>query len=477
MTLSQSLKTKLFDELKLDPQGRFFVGFSGGVDSTVLLHAMVQLRQQCGFSLTALHVSHNLQLESAEWARHCEHFCDNFEVEYKQTSLSLASAAEEGARDARYHWFSEQVDDGDVLLTAHHQQDRAETLLFNLMRGAGSTGLSSLRAIRPFYTATYSATDAAKLVRPFLDVSKAEIIDYAKENALQWVEDPSNQRDDYARNDIRHNVIPALVTFRRDAINNIARAAENLERENALLNEVAIADLANVRQQAQHLMDLSYALCINDLVQLSPARQANALRVWLHGLQLHTPSQRFMATLMLAISKREPPSSTAILQEGGYQFRFYRGYLFVMPAFHSTEQQSTEQQSGKQKSTEQQSEKQQETQDREQVFAPLVWPNAEQPLCLYGQHLRLTASSKLTALVSSNPEATLRLVTRNEVQNPKASAGHSLNLKKWLQQADVPPWRRQALPLLVLSDMGSDLMLTPIDQSLSNDWVALQITL
>lgn len=435
MTFASAISNELFEELKLDPKGCYFVAFSGGIDSTVLLHSMVQLQRHFGFSLTALHVSHNLQVESSQWAQHCEKFCETLQVNFKQTSLNLDSSSEDSARSARYQWFSEQVDRGAVLMTAHHQQDRAETFLFNLMRGAGSTGLSSLRAKRTFYGAT--------LVRPMLRLSLTEIVAYAKQHSLQWVEDPSNQSDDYSRNNIRHNVIPALESFRIDAIQNIARAAANLEQENGLLSEIAICDLVDVREQSVHLMDQSNALCVDDLMHLSPARQANLLRFWLHSLKLHSPSKRFLAKLMLAIS--EPPTSTAVLQEGGCQFRFYRGFMYVMQA-----------------------------NALDQAFTPIVWQNPEQPVDLYQNKLRLGATSKLRELVLSNSQAKLHLVAKSEVLNPKALQGHSLNLKKWMQEIGVPPWRRQALPLLTLSKSQNDVVLAPVDQYLENDWVSIE---
>jgi len=425
---------ELFGELNLDPKSRYYVAFSGGVDSTVLLHLMSELRNNHGFELTALHVSHNLQAESAAWLEHCLRVCDTLDVPLIHTSLNLDSDSEATSRDARYQWFSEQVPFDSILMTAHHQQDRAETFLFNLMRGAGSTGLSSLRAKRPFF--------GSKLVRPLLNVSQSEILDYANQVGLSWVEDPSNSDQRYSRNEIRHQVLPALETFRADAVQNIARAAANLEQENGLLREVAICDLVDVREYSIHPLDHSHALCVDDLGHLTVGRQANLVRFWLQSLKLHTPSRRFLAKLLQAISK--PPASTAVLQEGGRQFRFYKGFMYVMPA-------------------------QQEQQD----FCSVSWQNLEKPLGLFENRLQVGSTQKLRELIFSNSKANLRLVTKPEVSNPKALQGHSLNLKKWMQEIGVPPWRRQALPLLTMSQAESDVVLAPVDQQLHTDWVSL----
>ncbi len=433
--LAGIIAAELFTALKLNSKAHYYVAYSGGVDSSVLLHCMTRLRSHYGFELTALHVSHNLQAESVAWAEHCTRVCEQLDVTCKQTALNLDSSAEASARTARYHWFSEQVEPGAVLMTAHHQQDRAETLLFNLMRGAGSTGLSSLRAKRAFQGAT--------LVRPMLGQTLSQIIDYAKRYRLQWVEDPSNDDQAYSRNEIRHQVIPSLEAFRSDAIQNIARAAANLEQENGLLRESAICDLVEVSEHPKHPLDQSHALCVAEISHLSPARQANLLRFWLRSLDLHSPSRRFLATLMLAID--EPPTSTAVLQEGGQQFRFYKGFMYVMPA-----------------------------REPEPPFTTVDWSNLEQPIGLFHNKLRVDSTQKLRELVLHERAANLKLAARAQLSNPQALQGHSLNLKKWMQDIGVPPWRRQSVPLLTVSKPGRDVVLAPVDQQIQTDWVSLE---
>lgn len=435
MTLTvEEFDSELFGGLNLDRQGRYYVAYSGGVDSTVLLHLMSQLRDQHGFDLIALHVSHNLQAESQAWAEHCARVCELLKVPFRKKSLNLSSSDEATARDGRYDWFREQVEYRSVIMTAHHQQDRAETFLFNLMRGAGSTGLSSLRAIRPFF--------GAKLARPLLKFSQADILNYAHQHDLHWIEDPSNQDRGYSRNHIRHQVLPVLQSFRSDAIQNIARAAANLEQENGLLREIAICDLVDVREHPIHPLDQSHAICVDDMSHLSLGRQANVLRFWLQSLKLHSPSRRLLARLLLAIS--EPPASTAVLQESGRQFRFYKGYMYVMAAT---------------------------TARRE--FCSINWQDLEQPLSLFENKLTIGSTLKLRQLVLSHKKSRLRLAAKPEVNNPRALQGHSLNLRKWMQDIGVPPWRRQGLPLLTMSKAGNDVVISPVDQQLHSDWVSV----
>ncbi|MEM7358725.1 MAG: tRNA lysidine(34) synthetase TilS [Pseudomonadota bacterium] len=444
MTYSaEQFAEQLFADLALEPSATFYVAYSGGVDSTVLLHLLAQARETHRFSLKALHVNHNLQPNSADWARHCENVCNWLQVPLQQTSLQLSEASEVAARNARYKWFQQCVGRGNVLLTAHHRQDRVETVLFNLMRGAGSAGLSSLRSKRPFFGST--------LVRPLLQLSQDQIMDYAFEHGLSWVEDPSNLQDDYSRNHIRQHIIPALSNFRGDAVSNIARAATNLEQENSLLREIAICDLVDVREHPEHPLDGSHALCFEDMVHLSRARQANLVRFWLASLQLHIPSKRLLDQLLQAF--KSPPASTAILQEDGFQFRFYRGFMYAMPALTEAE-----------------------------PCPSIDWKNINQPVDLYRNKLRVDATDKLRNLYHTHQRLRsqaggFRFASRSYLSNPKALQGHSLNLKKWLQEMDIPPWRRQALPLLTFRQPDSDVVLGPVDMHLQSDWVSLECPL
>jgi len=430
------LSGELFGNLNLNRGANYFVAFSGGVDSTVLLYLMAQLQKSVGFSLTALHVNHNIHPDSSHWQELCAKLCLHLGVEFRAVSLALPSSSEVVARDARYQWFANQVKYGDVLMTAHHQQDRAETFLFNLMRGAGSTGLSSLRAQRPF--------KGAKLVRPLLSATQADIIEFANERKLPWVEDPSNAETDYTRNAIRHNIIPNLREHRSDAIQNIARAAANLEDENGLLREIAIGDLVDIREQPDHPIDRSHALCVEDMSHLSAARKTNLIRFWLQSLQLHTPSRRFVRLLLDAIEI--PPASTAVLQEGGKQFRFYKGFMYVMPSKVEAPQ-----------------------------FGTLDWRDVFQPIDLYQSRWRLDATSKLRDLAASRRGVSVRLVERAQLDNPKALHGRSLNVKKWMQEMSIPPWRRQSMPLLTLSTQKENIVLGAVDHQVHNDWVSLEI--
>lgn len=437
--LAEQFEEQLSGQLALDTSATYYLAFSGGVDSTVLLYLLYKAREKHKFPLVALHVNHNLHEDSRQWAKHCEAVCLALDVPLQQVSLELKQSSESAARDARYRWFQQMIGTGNVLMTAHHRQDRAETLLFNLLRGAGSSGLSSLRSIRPFH--------GSKLLRPLLKWSQEDILDYADLYQLGWVEDPSNQQTTYSRNYIRQQVLPALCGFRRDAIGNIARAASNLEQESSLLAEIAICDLVEVREHPIHPLDASHALCYEDMLHLSVARQANLVRFWLASLRLYVPSKRLLDELLNAF--QNPPAGTAILQENGFQFRFYRGFMYAMSALKEAE-----------------------------PWPSIEWENINQPIDLYRNKLRVDATEKLRNLYQSNRlkhphTSSFRLSSKYDITNPKALQGHSLNLKKWLQEMGIPPWRRQTLPLLTFNQENVDVVLGPVDQQLQSDWVSL----
>lgn len=433
--LTQRVLEPIHQAIQAAESHRVFIALSGGLDSMSLLHLLSGAAKRYPIHVIALHVDHGIHADSHTWAEHCEQACQELGIEFRTTRLELSDHSEATARTARYDWFRQQVAYGDLLLTAHHQQDRAETVLFNLLRGSGSAGLSSLRFERPFF--------GARLMRPLIDSSKPEILEYARRHRLQWIEDPSNQDTQYSRNYIRHNLVPALQDYRADAVRTIARAARNLEEENGLLREIAIADLAEVREQPRHAVDGSYALCTADTQHLSPARQANLLRFWLGSLQLHMPTKALMEQLLAAID--HPPASTAVLQEEGCQYRFYRGYLYVLPSYAELP-----------------------------AFQAMEWSNLDQPLALFGQTMRVGSTHKLREFYQSHSQGSLRLESREALQNPRALQGHSLNLKKWLQEVGVPPWRRQSLPILTLREAKRDVVIAPVDQDVPTDWVELQ---
>lgn len=290
---------------------RLCAAFSGGLDSTVLLHCLVALRAQLGFELTALHVHHGLQPSADVWAGHCTALCAAWGVPLTLERVAVVSAdkgLEAAARDARRHAFAAQP--ADAILLAQHRDDQAETFLFRLLRGAGTRGLAAMRPV------THSPA-GPDLWRPLLDTPRAEILGYAKDNALRWVDDPSNADAAYTRNFLRLNIVPALAT-RFPAVGAIfARTAEQMAEDAALLDELAELDFEGA-------CDAEGGLSCLRLMALTPARARNLLRGWLARSGVFIDRARLDDLLKQALSA---PDAHPEIRIGARCLKRSRGFL------------------------------------------------------------------------------------------------------------------------------------------------------
>lgn len=252
------------------------VAFSGGLDSTVLLHLLASLANIP--PLRAVHVHHGLQTAADAWPEHCQSICDSLGVPLQVIRVQVQPGAslERAARDARYQAFAEVLGEGEVMLTGQHRDDQAETLLFRLLRGAGVRGLAAMPARRPLA--------GGHLVRPLLDASRAELEVYAQEHQLKWIEDPSNADPRFSRNYLRHRVLPVLAERWPQAVSSLARSADHLSEAQGLLDELALLDRAAADQPSPFPWLPLPSLALAPLRELSDARQRNALRHWLNPL-------------------------------------------------------------------------------------------------------------------------------------------------------------------------------------------------
>lgn len=252
------------------------VAFSGGLDSTVLLHLLASLANIP--PLRAVHVHHGLQTAADAWPEHCQSICDSLGVplQVMRVQVQPGASLERAARDARYQAFAEVLGAGEVMLTGQHRDDQAETLLFRLLRGAGVRGLAAMPARRPLA--------GGHLVRPLLDASRAELEVYAQEHQLKWIEDPSNADPRFSRNYLRHRVLPVLAERWPQALSSLARSADHLSEAQGLLDELALLDRAAADQPSPFPWLPLPSLALAPLRELSDARQRNALRHWLNPL-------------------------------------------------------------------------------------------------------------------------------------------------------------------------------------------------
>jgi tRNA(Ile)-lysidine synthase len=255
------------------------IAFSGGLDSTVLLHLLAQLAKSHSLPrLKAIHIHHGLQSAADAWPGHCQSVCDALGVPLEVVHVRVLPGAslERAARDARYRAFVEATQSNELLLTAQHRDDQAETLLFRLLRGAGVRGLSAIPPQRPL--------GRGHLVRPLLDVSRAELEAYAAEHQLSWIEDPSNDDQQFSRNYLRHQIFPVLTQRWPQALATMARSAAHLSEAQGLLDDLAEMDLAHAATVSEFDWLGVPSLEMAALEKLSAARQRNALSHWLTPL-------------------------------------------------------------------------------------------------------------------------------------------------------------------------------------------------
>ena len=259
------------------PEGQWtcLLGFSGGLDSHVLLHSLCQLRDSGNtrISLKAIHVHHGLSPDADLWAEHCRAVCAAYDVPLEVCKVSVENSGqglENAARNARLGVFQENLGVDEYFLTAHHLDDQMETMLFRMMRGTGLRGLSGISPHRPL--------GKGKLLRPLLDVDRAELKHYAEQQGLDWIEDESNALEDFDRNYLRQKVMPLLHSRWPGYRKNWQRLAQLAGEGQILQRELGMQDLVKV-QNGIHRLDIA---C---LLEFSPLRQRNIVRQWFLSLE------------------------------------------------------------------------------------------------------------------------------------------------------------------------------------------------
>lgn len=266
---------------------RVWVAYSGGLDSTVLLHQVAQLELP---DLRAMHVNHQISPNANNWQRHCEQTAKDLGIELVVETVSVEDTGkglEEAARNQRYQVFAKHLSIGDVMLSAHHANDQAETLLFRLMRGAGLKGLCGVPATRLIGRKT-------QLLRPFLGVSRAELEIWASKHKISWVEDESNDDTGIDRNYIRHQVIPNLLSRWPNAIDQIANSASLLADSQQLLDAYLEEDLKACKLRRERVGE---SITLNVFLNFDAIRQNHLLRYWIARRELLLPAQQHLVEI------------------------------------------------------------------------------------------------------------------------------------------------------------------------------------
>lgn len=419
------------------------LAFSGGLDSTVLLNLLANLRHTLNFDLSAAHIHHGLSNHADDWAEFCLVSCSALniplEIIYVNIPIDNDLGIEAAARQLRYDALFKSH--ADYICVAHHEDDQAETLLLQLARGAGVKGLSAMAAI----------DDQRRILRPLLNISRADLLDYAQQNNLTWIEDESNQNTKFDRNFIRHNILPVLNTRYPAIAKTLTRSAAHLAEAAVLLDDLAALDA----QQAV----VSDALSIASLQAMSSNRARNLLRWWIArryqvmriGMSLETsmsidsvsvdstsrdlvsnnlipsnllPSTEQLAQILaqLAYAKADAQVEITLVStvQNMISIRRYQGfaYLINMPKFNPQNYH-------------------------------ILW-QGESSLTL-PDNSQLTFTKQLgmgLALKRLNIQK-LRIHYRQGGERFKPAENRpTLTLKHLLQETNMPPWQREWLPLI-----------------------------
>jgi tRNA(Ile)-lysidine synthase len=394
---------------------RLCVGLSGGLDSSVLLAAASEIgrAQPDRWSVRALHVDHALQPDSARWGRASRELAAAFSVDFEERRVDARGAPgqspEAVARAARYAAFREALTVDEVLLTAHHADDQLETILLQWLRGGGLRAVAGMPPLAALGSHAWHA-------RPLLGFARADLASWAHERQLTWIDDPSNQDRRFDRNYLRHEVLPALLRRWPSAARTAGRVGDFARDALALEAEIASQDLAAIRR--------GRTLELRALFELTEPRQRAALRVWLATLDLPVPTVEQLRALRHDIRAAAPDRIPQTTWPGAVVYR-YRGRLHADTAAQAP-------------------------------FAQGEWHDPTATRFVLARESALELQPDVGKGLSRARLPARLLVRRRQGGEEFHPAGgaHRRPLRKWLQEHDVLPWRRQTLPLLHTLEAG-----------------------
>lgn len=421
---------------------RYWIAYSGGLDSHVLLHAMTVLRSRFeGASFRAVHIHHGLHADAERWTVHCASVCNalNIPLEIMRVDARAerGESPEAAARAARYAALQRLMHKGDALCTAHHQDDQAETLLLQLFRGAGVEGLAAMPRESEFNHALH--------LRPLLDFTRAEIEAYALRHALQWVEDSSNESLSYDRNFLRHQIIPTLKTRWPSVQMSISRSARHMAEAADWLQQQARDALVSCRTEDPA------ALSIPVLLQMDVFLRRLVLREWWKDLQAPLPTQAQMQHVLQDVLQAKADAMPCV-RWSDVQIRSYRDRIYTV----------------------------QQTAGHD-AAAVHTWDLLAM--------LALPGLGEVAAVPSSIPGIRKSLAGHEGISIRFRRGGERLipagreyhhSLKNLMQEAGIPPWQRDRVPILydgerIAAVLGvcvcEDYQSQPGEESLELQWL------
>ena len=379
-------------------QDKIWVGYSGGLDSTVLLHAATKLFDGC---VAGIHVNHQLSSNAKYWEKHCADFADKLGIELIVERVDVDSSnkgLEAEARIARYRAYEKHIRPGEGLLLGHHQDDQAETFFLRLMRGAGIDGLSGISAQRKhkhFFIA-----------RPLLDISKTDLKDYAERHGLTWVEDESNGEEDFDRNYLRNTIIPQFAQRWPAIVAKVTHAQAWLSESKTLLDTYADEDLGLLGERAEKV---GRSICLNQLQRMDWLRRKHVLRRWVACFGNNQISANQLEQVEKLIDAKRDANPEIIW--GDTTFRRFQQRLYLIPKFENV---------------------------------------SDRTISISGSVSALPNGFALTLPKSwLNQAVEVRFRSAGLRCHP-VGREHSQSLKKLLQEYAVPPWLRDQVPLIYI---------------------------
>lgn len=387
-----------------------YIAYSGGMDSHVLLHLTSSIAE-IKSKITAVYVHHGLQIEADQWASHCEAIALALGVNFQCLTVNAQKTAgqspEEAARDARYGVLKPLLGEYDVLLVGQHREDQLETVLIQLFRGAGVQGLSGMPLVSNF--------GAGKKCRPFLDVAKLTILDYAKEHKLSWIEDPSNQCNDFDRNFLRNRIIPELKQRWMGLDKTVSRTARH-----CAISHHQIEDLAQ-QLFSKVFNDTDQTLNIMCLLELESDKQHLVIRQWFKHNKLRMPTEKNVrAIINEVVLAKENANPEIKIQK--HSIRRYRKKLYCLKK------------------------------EYELVREGGIWENnlMEWKLNDWQNLVLLDTSEGIPKQLWDNSDVMVKYRQGNEkIKLPGRQGGYSL--KKLFQEKAIPPWERNLIPLIYIN--------------------------
>ena len=358
------------------------IALSGGIDSVVLLHF---LNSHYPGNIRAIHINHNLSEYSKDWSLFCKELCQKQDIAFKSIDINVINSSniEENARKKRYLSLKSELSKNEILCTAHHQEDQSETFLLQLFRGSGVAGLASMPKMKSFADAF--------LYRPFLNISKQLIIDYATKYNLDWVEDDSNNNLNFKRNLLRLELIPKLESGFDGVIKNISRSAYHQSEALKLMHDLAEIDIEKFNLVINHRIQ------VLPLTQLPSRRIANVLRYYIAQSGFLMPSNKVLTELISVLTAKS--DAQVILKWHLYEVRRYDNELYFFD----------------------------------------------------GEPERSNENCPLFNKLKDQTNFTIRF--RQDGQRVRLKGKkHSSSLKKILQSANIPPWERDKLRMYYIND-------------------------